>query len=71
MAPLITAAFSAVSKIALSVITRLLTEKYLKKFIRDLLLAALKKYAARTETDADDKLIKLIEEAFADEDAGK
>lgn len=64
MAPIVAALAKAASNIALSFITRLLTEKYLKRFIEELLISALKKYAARTQSVEDDKLIKIIEDAF-------
>lgn len=69
MAPIVAALAKTASNIALGLITRLLTEKYLKRFIRELLISALKKYAARTQTDTDDKLIVMVEDAFAEEDA--
>jgi hypothetical protein len=49
-----------VGKILLSLVTSLLTETFIKKAV----VLTLEKLAARTQTDADDKLLKAAKEAW-------
>lgn len=65
MQALIQLAFAGLSKVAYSLLARLLTEVFLEKFAKELIIHALRNLAKRTETKVDDELIPLVEEALA------
>ena len=55
------AVLSALGKVLLSMLTSLLTEKFLKRSI----ILALEKISAKTKSDVDDQLLKYAKEAWA------
>jgi hypothetical protein len=62
MGPVIMTMLAAVGKILLSLLTSLLTEKFLKKTV----IAVLEKVVNKTESDLDNQILAAAKEAWED-----